>query len=145
MDRMLLAMCLWIVPLAAAPNAQQPVTSLRGSWSATIGSRPALQGTWSAELQEKTPEAASGTWTLVGAGNTVVARGTWSATRTRGAWSGSWAARAADGASRSGTWRADANGAAKTFADLLRSSLETQLSGTWRSAGLQGRWALRAN
>lgn len=147
MARTLLLVCLLASALAApAPdaNAQDAVTSLRGSWSATIGNRPALQGTWSAELQEKTPNAASGTWTLVGAGGTVVARGTWTATKTSGAWSGAWAARAAGGGSRSGTWRADAGGGAKTFAGLLRSSLETQLTGAWRSGGLQGRWALKA-
>jgi hypothetical protein len=134
--------------LGAAGSAtaqQQAVSSLRGSWSATVGARPALQGTWSAELHSTSPNSATGAWALVGAGGRIAARGTWSATRTAGIWSGAWSARASTGAPRSGTWRAEVARGPATFTDLLRSTIEQQLNGSWRSAGLQGRWALRAD
>jgi hypothetical protein len=129
----------------AAAQAQQRST-VRGSWAATIGSRPALQGTWSAELRTSSPETAQGTWTLIDASGNVVANGTWSASRAPDSWSGTWSARASSGGrTRSGTWRADVKQKPSTFADLLRSTLESQLSGSWRSGGLQGRWALTAS
>src|SRR5690242_4562631 len=143
--RALTAAVLLILVQMAPARAQEQVTLLRGSWSATVGTTATLQGTWSAQLQLSSPDAATGTWTLVGAGNKILARGTWSATRTAGTWRGAWSARgAARGAARTGTWQADAAGGAKTLADLLRSSLEAQLNGVWHSAGRQGRWSLKA-
>jgi len=130
-----------VFPAAAR---QQQTSSVHGSWTATAGARPAFQGTWSAELRAKTPNAAAGAWTLVDNRGRVVADGTWSATRTAGSWSGAWSARASGGPARSGTWRADVEGRPTTFADLLRSTLEKQLTGAWRSAGRQGRWFLTA-
>ena len=134
-----------LLAFVSLPVIAAPASSLRGSWAATIGTRPALQGTWSAVLQEDTPNAAAGTWTLVDARDRVVAQGTWSATRTEGKWRGAWSARAsAGGRVRSGTWSADVTPGPGNLAELLRSTLEKQLTGAWRSAGLQGSWALRA-
>ncbi|HWK09124.1 MAG TPA: hypothetical protein VNR64_03685, partial [Vicinamibacterales bacterium] len=128
------AALLAVAPIRAAIAQQPSVSSIRGSWTATVGTRPAFQGTWSAELRESTPDAATGTWTLVDAGGRVAAQGTWSATRTAGTWSGAWSARASNGPARSGTWRADAQRGAASFRELLRSTLEKQLTGAWRSA-----------
>jgi hypothetical protein len=143
--RNLVCASLVLITIPAAAARQQPASSLRGTWAATIGTKPALQGSWSAQLRAESPEAAAGTWTLFGANGKAAAQGTWSATRTAGTWSGTWSARGAGSDTlRSGTWRADVEHAPATFADLLRSTLETQVTGAWHSAGLQGRWALRA-
>jgi hypothetical protein len=141
-----LAVLLLMAFASSTPAQEQQRTSLRGSWAATMGTRPALQGTWSAELRTSSPEAAQGTWTLLDARGNVTANGTWSASRTPDSWSGTWSARASSGGrTRSGTWRADVKHGPSTFADLLRSTIETQLSGSWRSGGLHGRWSLRAS
>ena len=131
--------------VASAASQEQKSSSLRGSWSATVGTRPALQGTWTAQLQSTGPNRATGTWTLVDTGGRIVARGTWAATRAAGSWTGTWSARTSAGATRSGAWRADVEGGPSTFADLLRSTVQKQLTGAWNSAGLHGAWALSAN
>jgi hypothetical protein len=136
---------LLVIVSVGVVDAQSTATSLRGSWSATIGTRGALQGTWTAVLEAETPNAATGTWTMVGTAGQVVARGTWAANRNAGLWTGTWSARAANGSTRSGTWRVNAVRGPKTFAELLESTLETQLTGAWSSAGLQGRWAMKAS
>ncbi|HTL44784.1 MAG TPA: hypothetical protein VL262_10640 [Vicinamibacterales bacterium] len=140
-----LAVALLLAFVAGSAGVAQENTGsrLRGSWAASVGTRPALQGTWTAEVQANAPNRATGAWTLVDSGARIVASGTWSATRTAGRWSGTWSARASSGAARSGTWQADVEGSPSSFADLLRSTVEKQLAGAWRSAGLQGTWALR--
>jgi hypothetical protein len=135
-----------------SPPGAQTSTSLRGTWSASVGTKPALQGTWTADLQSTAPNEATGSWALIDAGSRIVAEGTWSAVKNARVWSGSWSARMlppggrGGGPLKSGTWRADVNAAGpKTLADLLRSTLEHEVAGAWRSAGLQGRWWLTAS
>ena len=144
--------CLFTLTLMLPLAAQQPASSLRGTWTASIGAKPAFQGTWSADVQTNTPNGATGSWTLIDQGRRIVAEGTWSAVKNAGSWSGSWSARIlppggrGGGQVRSGTWRADVQpGGPKTFADLLQSTIEKQFTGAWRSAGLQGRWWLNGS
>jgi len=124
---------------------------LRGTWTASIGSTPSFHGTWSADLDPKALNAATGSWTLLDGSNRIVAEGTWSAVKTPGAWSGTWSARilppggrgGGSGRIRSGKWRADiAAGAGTSLSEMLQSTLQKQITGAWQSAGLQGRWWL---
>jgi len=143
---LVVALCVSVMPRA---GRAQPVSSVvRGTWTATSGTR-VLQGGWSATIVDATPDAATGTWTLAN-GARVIAQGTWSAVKDRGRWRGSWSARIAAASRnardtiRSGTWQADAAGkAATTLAEMLRGAADAQVTGQWRSGGLQGRWALR--
>jgi len=150
MTRLVLVLMLGLMA-PVQPSAPAP---LRGTWTASVGQTPSFQGTWTADIQANTPNAATGSWTLLNQANQIVAQGTWSAVKAARGWSGTWSARvlppggrvAGSGRIRSGSWRADvAPGGPSTFADLLRSTLERQLTGAWRSGGLQGRWTLRAS
>jgi hypothetical protein len=141
--------------LVAAAEGQEGTPSLRGTWTATVGTRQAFHGAWSARLETAKPDSASGTWALLNDANQIVLEGTWSAIRTARTWSGSWSARilppgaraqAAAGRVMSGTWRADIGGSeSKTLGGMLQSALQAAIIGTWRSAGLQGSWSLRGS
>jgi hypothetical protein len=144
----------WLAAALLGLVSLQPASSsLRGTWSASVGAARTLQGTWSAAVDNRTPNAATGSWTLMNGSNQVIAEGTWSAVKTPRTWSGSWSARIlpsgrkGGGAIRSGSWRADtpASGGASTFSELLQSTLEKEITGAWRSAGLQGRWWLKGS
>ena len=143
---------LWlaIVSLAVVQPASSP---LRGTWTASIGTAQSLRGTWTADLDTRAPNAATGSWTLLNQANAIIAERTWSAVRTPRTWSGTWSARilppggrGAPGRIRSGNWRADIPaGSSSTLAEMLQSTLQKEISGAWRSAGLQGRWSLRGS
>jgi hypothetical protein len=145
---------LMLVAALAAPQASPP--ALHGTWNASVGARQAFHGTWSADLLPDTPNTATGSWTLLGEGNQIVAEGTWSAVKAAGSWSGRWSARilppaqsrtpSSTGRVTSGTWQADiaAGSRSKTLGEMLQSTLQTQITGAWRSSGLQGRWWLEA-
>ena len=117
--------------------------ALRGRWIATAGQGRTLGGTWSAAALPGDPDAATGSWALLGPAGQVLLDGTWSARRSPPGWQGTWAARTRQGALYSGTWRADARRVrGKTFEDLLRDAGAARLSGTWRSGRAHGNWWL---
>lgn len=112
----------------------------RGTWVASAGSR-SFHGRWWAQLVANSQKAAGGSWTLLSDSNQIVLEGTWSARKSSTGWKGTWAARLNSGQSFSGTWTSDM-GDGKTFQDLLRMTLEKQVTGSWKSRRMQGNWWL---
>lgn len=125
----------------ARPRQAAPV--FQGSWTATVGAGQVFRGMWSA--QARTANFTSGSWTLLNEAGDVTLQGTWSATKIRGAWQGSWSARPASGGSYSGSWAADlAEAAGKTLQDMLQKTAQKQVAGSWRSGRHQGNWWLES-
>jgi hypothetical protein len=139
------------VALAATLVGQQPASTLRGSWSATVGASRVLRGSWSATIDPPTPDRVSGAWALLDDRNRIVLEGTWAADKSARGWQGTWSARVATkagrgttGSARSGTWRADIKDpSVKTLTGLLQHAVDEQVSGTWRSGALEGGWRLQ--
>jgi hypothetical protein len=134
-----------IVLTALCAAAQQEVPSekehgWRGTWAASAGSR-AFHGRWWADLVPKTQNAASGSWTLLSDTNQVILEGTWSARTSPRGWQGTWSARVDSQRRLSGTWESDMTDG-KSFADMLKKTLEKQVTGSWRSGRAQGSWWL---
>src|SRR5437899_5623288 len=85
--------------------------------------------------------------------NRIVLEGTWSARRVNASakltvphWQGTWTARAGAGRALYGTWQADLAGfSGKTFEDMLKRTVEQQVSGSWRSGHAQGNWWLQGS
>src|SRR6266404_122207 len=110
-----------------------------GAGVAPAGASATFRGRWWAEIEA--PEAASGSWTLLDDSNRIALEGTWSARRVNAPtkltvphWQGTWTARAGAGRALSGTWQADLAGfSGKTFEDMLKRTVEQQVSGSWRS------------
>ena len=124
--------------LTAVAMAQQPPSTLRGSWTASVGTSRTFRGSWSATLESATPNAARGGWLLLDDGNRVMLEGTWAARVGKGS-----AGRASQGRALSGSWRADVKDSKiLTLKDLLQHALIDQVTGTWRSGGLAGGWRL---
>jgi hypothetical protein len=127
----------------------------RGTWTATAGPSAAqvMRGNWSAETHSGTPNAARGSWTLLNASNEVVLEGTWSAAKSSsGGWQGTWSARvvtrlptgrSTPGRVFSGAWQLTTEVNGKTLAEMFQRTLEAEVAGSWRSAGLTGNWWLR--
>jgi len=112
----------------------------RGAWVATVGPH-SFRGRWWGQLLPNTHNAASGSWTLLSDRNQILLEGTWSARKSPRGWEGTWLARLNSGRTFSGTWTSDmTNG--KTFEDMLEQTLEKQVTGSWRSARMQGNWWL---
>lgn len=130
--------------LGRIARAEPPRPQLSGGWVAKGGARVLLGG-WSAEIAAETPDAASGSWTMVDDKGNVLTRGTWSANKAKGAWRGAWSARLASGEVVSGTWAADASRlkGCKTFGDMLKRGAEVEIAGTWRMGKARGTWWLR--
>jgi hypothetical protein len=130
--------------------AQESRPVLRGVWSATAGAS-AFRGRWSAEIDA--PDAASGSWTLLDDSNRIILEGTWSARRVNAPakltvphLQGTWTARAGAGRALSGTWQADLAGfSGKTFEDMLKRTVEQQVSGSWHSGRTLGDWWLQGS
>lgn len=139
--------CVWFLALlvvcsAAAQDSGKVADeqNWRGAWAASAGSR-ALHGRWWAELLAKSPNAGSGSWTLLSDSNQIVLEGTWSARKSLRGWQGTWTARLNSGRAFSGTWTADMT-EGKTFRDMLQQTIEKQITGSWRSGRMQGNWWL---
>jgi hypothetical protein len=134
---------------AAQAQTPTPEPSLRGNWTAS-GANQSLHGTWSARPVPGSPNMANGSWSLVNGSNQIVLTGTWAATKTARSWTGTWSARsvAARGIPArafSGTWRTEIKSdAARTLGDLLRETLEHEITGAWQSGAMKGTWALSA-
>lgn len=130
--------------LASCALAQPAPPVFRGGWTATTGPTQVLRGRWSAQALPRTPNAAQGSWTLLSDANQIVLEGTWSAQKTAAGWQGTWTARAADGRSFSGAWKADIAGLrGKTLEEMLKWTAERQIAGSWRSGRYRGNWWLR--
>jgi hypothetical protein len=134
-----------IIVFGAVAAATQSRSQLRGGWSATAGAR-VFQGTWTADVDPKTPNLAQGSWTLI-EGNRVVLQGTWAAEKERAAWRGTWSALVASGRAGAqpitGTWQANVkDSAAKTLGDMLQRTTQAQIDGTWRRGPASGAWSL---
>jgi hypothetical protein len=101
---------------------------------------------WLAQILKSSPNAASGSWSLLSDGGEVVLEGTWSARKTGQNWEGSWRARAGNGGSLSGTWSAalgDFRG--KTLREMLWLTMEKQIGGSWQSGRHDGNWWLEGS
>jgi hypothetical protein len=120
--------------------AQQ--VSLRGTWSATDGSRQ-LAGRWTARPGGE-GGSVSGTWEVVSREGEVFLNGTWSLAKEPKAWRGSWAARLPDDRVLAGQWTATSKlDASAQFAELLKAAAAGAAGGTWRAGNRSGSWAIR--
>jgi hypothetical protein len=136
--------CLALLTVSSAAAQDSAKTadehSWRGAWAASAGSRT-LHGRWWAQLLAQSPNAGSGSWTLLSDSNQIVLEGTWSARKSLHSWQGAWTARLNSGRAFSGTWTSDMT-EGKTFQDMLQQTLEKQVTGSWRSGRMQGNWWL---
>jgi len=142
-----------VILLLVSPISARQTLSLRGTWTASSGSARAFRGTWSADVRQETPDAASGSWTLLDASNRIIVQGTWSAQKNARGWQGSWSAtvasrpagRSTSGPSISGSWKADMESeGAGTILEMLQLTVKRSVGGSWRSGRLGGQWALKA-
>jgi hypothetical protein len=141
---------LWLVSatIALCPSvwAQTSPTEFTGMWKATVGNGSMLQGMWLAQVSKASPNAASGSWSLLSDAGQVVMEGTWSARKTSQGWEGSWRARAASGRSLTGTWSAALGEfKGKTFSEMLALTMQKQIGGAWQSGPYQGNWWLEGS
>jgi hypothetical protein len=130
---------------AAMTASSQSTLQLRGSWRATAGTR-VLQGTWTADVNPKTPNLAQGSWTVI-EGNRVLLQGTWAAEKQRAGWRGAWSALVAPARPGSppmtGTWSANVKDSSlDTLSDMLQRTAQGQIDGAWRSGRMTGNWSL---
>ena len=124
--------------------AQEPLPVLHGTWTATVGPSQVLRGQWYTRLSPDSPNSATGSWTLTNQEEQRVMQGTWSARKSAQGWLGTWSAQTLDGRSRSGTWGAiipDFTG--KTLRDMLESTAQQEVPGSWRSGSYEGNWWLK--
>ena len=143
--RLVLALGL-VFPLLTSAQDTKPdqAKTWRGIWIATAGQRT-LRGRWWASGNAGSPNAASGSWTLLSDSNQILLEGTWSARKSPQGWQGSWSARTDRGSPFSGTWSSNAPEInAKTFENLLAATANKQVSGTWQKGRMQGGWWLQA-
>jgi hypothetical protein len=88
---------------------------------------------------------AQGAFAVVNERNQVILQGTWAATSAQG-WRGSWSARVAgdrrSGETFTGTWRAEGALVGQTLEELLHRTLAKEVTGSWQSRGLAGKWRL---
>lgn len=131
---------------AYSRTAQEASSLLHGSWTATAGRSQVFWGTWTAQVSPDKPNAAQGSWALLSDGGQTLLEGTWSAQKASSGWQGAWAARTLQGRSFSGTWTADIPGSSgRTFKQMLESTAEKDLVGSWRSGRYEGNWRLKGS
>jgi hypothetical protein len=127
-------------------RAQSARAELTGMWKATVGNGPVIQGMWLAEISKDSPNATSGSWSLLSDAGGIVLQGTWSARKTGQSWEGRWTARAGNGRSLSGTWSASLGEfKGKTLQEMLALTIEKQIGGAWQSGRYQGNWWLEGS
>ena len=149
----LLLLCLvWVAaheglaPQAGAP--QVPAVYGQGArsntWSARSSTGRTLAGTWTATVEPKAGTV-TGTWTLDDAKGKAVARGGWSAAKSRKGWSGAWRAVVSGSKTEyAGTWSAGVDLEPDAgFADLFKMAAQTVVSGGWRAGRQSGAWSIR--
>jgi hypothetical protein len=144
-SRPLMIAGLLLACLATAQNRPPDARkTCRGTWIATVAQSRTFRGRWWASLVGDIHNAASGSWTLLGDSNQIVLEGTWSARKSAQGWQGSWSAKVGRGAPVSGTWTSNTPDlTAKTLEDLLQSTIERQVAGSWKSGRVQGNWWLQ--
>ena len=126
---------------AAGKKDAPPV--FQGTWIATAGPARALHGSWSAQALPGQPDDMQGSWSMVDGAGEVVAKGTWSAHRSRGGFSGKWAARDAAGGVHRGSYEAHLPGfKGKTLESMFAATRTRQISGFWHMGGATGAWYL---
>lgn len=129
--------------LSSCALAQEASPVIRGGWAATVGLTRVLRGTWTGQASPDKPHMAQGSWGLLNETGQVIQEGTWSAQKARLGWQGTWTA-TAQGRQVSGTWRADiAESSGKTLKEMLASTMEKDVTGSWRSGGYEGKWRLK--
>lgn len=139
-------LCLANLPLFLQAQAQTSPAELTGMWKATAGNGPVMQGMWLAQTSRASPNAASGSWSLLTEAGEIALQGSWSARKTPESWQGTWTARAGNGRPLSGTWSAalgDFKG--QTFAEMLALTMQRQVGGSWQSGRYQGNWWLEGS
>jgi hypothetical protein len=105
-----------------------------------------MQGMWLAQISKTSPNAASGSWSLLTGEGEIALQGTWSAKKTLLSWQGSWTARAGNGRALSGTWSAGLGEfKGKTFGEMLTLTMQRQIGGAWQSGQYQGNWWLEGS
>ena len=141
--------CLACIAVLGSPvrmEAQKADSELTGMWKATVGNGPVIAGMWLAEISKSSPNAASGSWSLLGDAGGVVLEGSWSARKTSQSWEGRWTARTANGRSYAGTWSASLGEfKGKTLAEMLALTVQKQIGGAWQSGRYQGNWWLEGS
>jgi hypothetical protein len=142
------AFCFAVMSLTIGGTArgQSSTNELTGMWTASVGNGPLMRGTWLAQVSQGTPNAASGSWSLLNDASEIVLTGTWSARKTPKSWEGSWTARARNGRALSGTWSANLGDfKGKTMQEMLALTIEKQIGGAWQSGSYQGNWWLEGS
>src|SRR4030095_14451769 len=64
-------------------RAQSARAELTGMWKATVGNGPVIQGMWLAEISKDSPNATSGSWSLLSDAGGGVCEGDWAARKRR--------------------------------------------------------------
>jgi len=145
---LLCASCIAVVSLTIGVTArgQSSTNELTGMWTASVGNGPLMRGTWLAQVSQGTPNATSGSWSLLNDASEIVLTGTWSARKTPKSWEGSWTARARNGSALSGTWSANLGDfKGKTIEEMLALTIGKQIGGAWQSGRYQGNWWLEGS
>jgi len=141
--RLCVALILVAVLAGSSPTQQSSPTNdqgWRGSWAATLGAHT-FHGRWWAQLLAKSQNAASGSWTLLSDTNQILLEGTWSARKSGSKCEGTWLARVSSARPFSGVWSCDLT-EGSAFEDMLKRTLEAQVTGSWRSGRMLGNWWL---
>jgi len=138
--------CLMILCSMIHMKAQSPATEFTGMWKATVDNAQMMQGMWLAQASKASPNAASGSWSLLSDSSEIVLQGTWSARKTGQNWDGRWTARAGNGRALSGTWSASLGEfKGKTLQEMLALTMQKQIGGAWQSGRYQGNWWLEGS
>lgn len=114
-------------------------------WSAKTTAGRTFAGTWTGDADPSTGNA-SGSWELHdGSGKTVLS-GSWSATKSRKGWNGTWHAIVADRTrDYSGAWSADLSLPPNAgLADLFEAAIKQAVGGSWKAGPNSGSWSIRA-
>jgi len=133
-------------------GAQDTPVVLRGTWTATAGTR-VFNGVWSAQIEPGAPNGAHGSWGLLDGSGRVILQGTWAAQKRAKVWQGTWSAvvtrsgdRSSSGPKYAGSLQANVAGnESATLLEMFKRSVENAVSGTWQSGALKGQWTVRAS
>jgi hypothetical protein len=133
-----------VVTVGGGARAAGAPPVFEGTWIATAGSSPPLRGRWSAQALPGSADEMQGSWSMIDDAGDTVARGTWSARRSKRGFQGKWQARAATGAIYKGSFEAHLPGfKGKTLQDMFAGTRTAQISGFWRMGRAEGAWYLK--
>jgi hypothetical protein len=142
------------VPLASQTPESPPPPKWQGTWSASNAGKTLIGGSWTASPGEN-PDVLTGAWTIrEPKGQKVMARGTWSASKSGQGWEGHWKALAGEtpgrpsrkgGGGWAGSWTARLALPAKAnLTALVEHAIKSVVSGDWASGRSSGAWSIRA-